>query len=52
MDWIRTDTSLIFEKKTFVYLRVTNFIPKIFIIIILEINYFKLVLRNLSGIRI
>jgi len=32
MDWIRVDTSLIFEKK-YSYLRVTNFIPKTFIII-------------------
>jgi len=37
MDWIRSD-SLIFEKKIHSYLRVTNFIPKTFIIIIPEIN--------------
>jgi len=48
MDWIRADTSLIFEKKKHSYLRVTNFIPKTFIIIIPEIKYFKLVLKNAS----
>jgi len=28
MDWIQADTSLIFEKKKHLYLRVTNIIPK------------------------
>jgi len=45
MDWIRADASLIFEKKH-LYLRITNIIPKTFIIIIPEINYFKLILKN------
>ena len=48
MDWIQADTSLIFEKKKRSSLRVTNFIPKTFIIIIPEINYFKLILKNAS----
>ena len=36
------------SKKEHSYLKVTNFIPKTFIIIIPEINYFKLVLKNAS----
>jgi len=47
MHWIRADTNLILKKKEkYSYLRVTNFIPKIFIIIIAEIIDFKLVLKN------
>jgi len=46
LKWIRADTSLMFGKKKRSYLRITNFIPKTFIIIISEINYFKLVLKN------
>ena len=45
MDWIRADTSLIFEKKKHSSLKVTN-VPKTFIIILPEINYFKLILQN------
>jgi len=45
MDWIRVDTSLIFEKKKHLYLRLIHFISKTFIIVP-EINYFKLILKN------
>ena len=52
MEWIRADTNLIFEKKKHSFLRVINFISKTLIIIIPEINYFKLVLKmHLNGIR-
>jgi len=49
---MRADTSLIFKKKEYSSLRnkfipKTNFIPKTFIIIP-EINYFKLALKNAS----
>jgi len=50
MEWIRDDTSLIFEKK-YSYLRITNFIPKTFIIIILKINYFIKVSKYQIGIK-
>ena len=48
LKWIGSElsTNLIFEKKKHSYLRITNFIPKTFIIIIP--NYFKLVLKYAS----
>jgi len=52
MDWnglnvLDPSTSLIFEKKKkHSYLRVTNFIPDIYNISYLKINYFKLILKK------
>jgi len=36
MDWIRANTNLTFEKRIHLYLRIINFIPKTFIIIIIS----------------